>query len=150
MLFESYELGIDPRVAHIAAGLLLGLVFGIAAQISRFCLRRGLVGSGPERSQALGVWLMALLVSLIGTQVFTFSGLVTFDDHRQHVAAVPVLACILGGLMFGAGMVFTRGCVSRLTVLSATGNLRAIIVLLMFALVAHATLKGVLAPLRVA
>jgi hypothetical protein len=38
--------------------------------------------------------------------------------------------------------------VSRLTVLSGSGNLRAAVVLLVFALVAHMTLKGVLAPLR--
>ena len=52
--------------------------------------------------------------------------------------------------MFGAGMVLTRGCASRLTVLMASGNLRALGVLLVFAIVAHATLKGVLAPLRTA
>jgi uncharacterized membrane protein YedE/YeeE len=50
--------------------------------------------------------------------------------------------------MFGAGMVLTRGCVSRLTVLLGSGNLRALGVLLVFAITAHATLKGVLAPLR--
>jgi hypothetical protein len=50
--------------------------------------------------------------------------------------------------MFGAGMVLTRGCISRLTVLSGTGNLRAALVVLVFAVTAHATLKGVLAPLR--
>lgn len=42
----------------------------------------------------------------------------------------------------------TRGCVSRLTVLTASGNLRGLFVLVLFAIVAHATLKGVLAPLR--
>jgi uncharacterized membrane protein YedE/YeeE len=45
-------------------------------------------------------------------------------------------------------MVLTRGCVSRLTVLLASGNLRALTVLILFAVTAHATLKGVLAPLR--
>ena len=43
-------------------------------------------------------------------------------------------------------MVLTRGCVGRLTVLGATGNLRAVTALLIFAVVAHATLKGVLSP----
>ena len=38
---------------------------------------------------------------------------------------LPVLAIVTGGLLFGAGMVLTRGGVSRLTVLGATGNLRA-------------------------
>lgn len=61
---------------------------------------------------------------------------------------LPLLAIVLGGLMFGAGMVLTRGCVSRLTVLSASGNLRGVFVLLVFAIAAHATLKGVLAPVR--
>ena len=35
-------------------------------------------------------------------------------------------------------------------ILGATGNLRAVTVLIVFAVVAHATLKGVLAPLRTA
>ncbi len=61
---------------------------------------------------------------------------------------MPVAAILLGGLAFGAGMVLTRGCVSRLTVLSGTGNLRAVFVLMVFAVAAHATIKGVLAPLR--
>ena len=60
----------------------------------------------------------------------------------------PIVQIVLGGLAFGAGMVLTRGCVGRLTVLSATGNLRAVTALLIFAVVAHATLKGVLSPLR--
>ncbi|MEM6596218.1 MAG: YeeE/YedE thiosulfate transporter family protein, partial [Pseudomonadota bacterium] len=52
------------------------------------------------------------------------------------------------GLLFGAGMILTRGCASRLTVLSATGNLRAVLVLTVLAITSHATMKGVLAPLR--
>ena len=57
---------------------------------------------------------------------------------------MPWLALILGGLLFGSGMVLTRGCVSRLTVLAGTGNLRAAMVLLIFGIVAHASLKGVI------
>ena len=62
----------------------------------------------------------------------------------------PVVQIVLGGSCLGAGMVLTRGCVGRLTVLGATGNLRAVTALLIFAVVAHATLKGVLSPLRTA
>jgi uncharacterized membrane protein YedE/YeeE len=50
--------------------------------------------------------------------------------------------------MFGVGMVLTRGCISRLTVLTASGNLRALTVVVIFANTAHAALKGVLSPLR--
>ena len=52
------------------------------------------------------------------------------------------------GLLFGTGMVLARGCASRLLVLSATGNLRALLSGLVFAVVAQASLRGFLSPLR--
>jgi uncharacterized membrane protein YedE/YeeE len=96
----------------------------------------------------MGVWLTALAVAVIGTQALVAAGMISFADHRFMVSGMPVMAIVVGGLLFGAGMVLTRGCVSRLTVLSATGNLRALFVLLVFAITAHATLKGILAPVR--
>jgi len=44
--------------------------------------------------------------------------------------------------------VMARGCASRLLVLSATGNLRALLSGLVFAVVAQASLHGFLSPLR--
>lgn len=135
------------REASVLFGLGLGLGFGVLAQITRFCLRRALVGA--DRRSALGVWLTALAIAVIGTQAAVAAGWIGFGDHRFMASGLPVLAIGLGGLAFGAGMVLTRGCVSRLTVLAGGGNLRALLVLLVFAVTAHATLKGVLAPLRV-
>ncbi len=45
-------------------------------------------------------------------------------------------------------MVLARGCSSRLLVLSATGNLRALLSGLVFAIFAQASLKGFLSPVR--
>lgn len=150
-MFESF--GFEETTARQAAiifGLLIGLCFGALAEVTRFCIRRGLAGTAAERRPALGVWLIALAAALIGTQAVVATGLISFDDHRFMAADLPWLAIVLGGMSFGAGMVLTRGCVSRLTVLTGSGNLRALTVLLVFALVAHATLKGVLAPARTA
>ena len=55
---------------------------------------------------------------------------------------------IIGGLIFGAGMVLARGCSGRLLVLAATGNLRSVVSGLIFAVVAQMSLAGHLAPLR--
>ena len=146
-MFES--LGFETLTAPQAAvwfGLGLGLVFGVLAQITRFCFRRALVGD--DRKQAAGVWVTALAVAVLGTQAAVATGWITFDNQRFMAGNLPVLAIIAGGLLFGAGMVLTRGCVSRLTVLTGSGNLRAALVLVVFAVVAHATLKGVLSPLR--
>jgi len=42
-----------------------------------------------------------------------------------------------------------RGCISRMTVLTGTGNIRALFVILIFAITAHSTMKGPLSYLRV-
>lgn len=148
MLLETYDWGLDARTLQLLFGLGLGLVFGVAAQISRFCLRRAIAGDSAERGPAGAVWLTAFATALLGFQIARSLGYVDVGDHRFLSPDLPVLAILVGGLAFGAGMVLTRGCVSRLTVLGATGNLRAIAVLVVFAIVAHAMLKGVLAPVR--
>ena len=148
MLIEVLDFGVEARGLHLGAGLLLGLLFGIAAQISRFCLRRAVAGDDDERGAAGAVWLTALATAILGFAVVSALGFVELGDHRYLATDLPIAALVVGGLAFGAGMVLTRGCVSRLTVLTGTGNLRALTVLLVFAVTAHAMLKGVLAPLR--
>jgi uncharacterized membrane protein YedE/YeeE len=136
----------DPRLASLYFSLMLGLAFGGLAQLTRFCFRRAVIGE--DRRQAAGVWALALAVSVLGSQAAVQQGWISFAGHRLLSAELPLLAILLGGVMFGIGMVQTRGCISRLTVLSGGGNLRALLCVVIFAIVAHATLKGVLAPLR--
>lgn len=147
-MLASFGIDLSPKTAAVLLGAGLGLAFGLLAQRSRFCLRRGLVGDAAERPEALGTWLTALAVALAGTGLIVWLGLVDFQGHRLHAARLPLLAIVLGGLLFGAGMVLARGCASRLTVLAGSGNLRALTALIVFAAVAHAALKGALAPIR--
>ncbi|MGR3572881.1 YeeE/YedE family protein [Brevirhabdus sp.] len=150
-MFESLGFeSLTPAGASVILGLALGVAFGILAQRTRFCFRRSMVAPAGERGRALGVWLTALAVALLGVQGAVYAGLIDFAGHRFFVTDMPVVAIVLGGLMFGVGMVLTRGCISRLSVLAGSGNLRAALVILVFAVVAHATIKGLLAPLRVA
>ncbi|MDW4499525.1 YeeE/YedE family protein [Sulfitobacter sp. D35] len=150
MLIETFDFGVEVRALHLLLGLALGAIFGIAAQISRFCLRRAVAGAPGERGSATGVWLAAFATAMLALQLFVAAGLADLGDHRWYAADLPLVGLVVGGLAFGIGMVLTRGCVSRLTVLASGGNLRALGVILVFTIVAHATLKGVLAPLRTA
>jgi uncharacterized membrane protein YedE/YeeE len=146
-MFE--QLGFETLTAPQAAlwfALALGCAFGALAQITRLCFRRMI--DGEDRRQAAGIWLMALATATLGTQVAILLGWIDFADHRFMVTNLPVVAIVIGGFAFGAGMILTRGCVLRLTVLGASGNLRALLVLVVFAIVAHATLKGVLSGLH--
>ena len=145
-MFESlgFENFTAPQVAVFFA-LALGLTFGFLAERTGFCLRRALVGE--DRRAAAGVWLTALAVALVGTQAAVQAEFISFADHRYLISDLPLLALVLGGALFGIWHgADPRLCVSRLTVLGGTGNLRALLVLLVFAVVAHAMLKGVLAP----
>ena len=74
--------------------------------------------------------------------------LLEVSDARQLSGAGSLSGATIGGVMFGVGMVLARGCASRLLVLSATGNLRALVTGLMLTLVAQSALSGVLAPAR--
>ncbi|MEL7177035.1 MAG: YeeE/YedE family protein [Pseudomonadota bacterium] len=148
-MFADLNLGdMTPITASILLGAMLGLLFGALGQRSRFCIRRGLVSESRDRKQAFGTWIMALGTAVLGTQAAVAAGYISFADHRFMAEALPLASIALGGLVFGAGMVLTRGCISRQTVLLGTGNTRSLIVIAAFALIAHATLKGVLAPVR--
>ena len=145
-ILETTGWDITPKAASVVLALIIGLAYGILAERTKFCFRSALIGQGARAS--MGVWFIALAFALFGTQLAVFAELITFEDHRFNTSELPILAIVLGGIMFGGGMVLTRGCASRLTVLAGTGNLRALFVMLVFAFIAHATLKGVLAPIR--
>jgi len=55
-----------------------------------------------------------------------------------------------GGLLFGYGMVLSNGCGSRALVLLGRGNLRSFVVVVVLAVFAQMTLKGLIAPARIA
>lgn len=149
-MFSDLNLGdMTPFFAAFLSALAIGGLFGWSAQRSRFCLRQAVAGeTATDRARAAGTWAIALIVALIGSQWVLAQDVVAFEDHLLYADNLPYVAIIVGGLLFGIGMVLTRGCASRLTVLAAGGNLRAVYVVLVFAVVAHATLKGVLAPWR--
>lgn len=151
-MYEQFGIEwLSPTAASAVLGLILGAVFGAVSFRTRFCLRRALVSTNtPDKRNALAVWLTALGVALVGTQLSVVAGWIDFSEHRFHATDLPFALVALGGILFGAGMVLTRGCASRMSTLAGSGNVRAIIVLLLFAVTAHATLKGVLSPLRTA
>ena len=142
-----HELGSGQISALI--GLLIGLVFGIFAQQSRFCLRaacvefwRGQIG------KKFAIWLLTFGAALLATQYFVEAGGIDTGLIRQLNNVGSMSGAIIGGLLFGSGMVLAGGCASRLLVLSATGNMRTLVAGLVVTIVAQASLRGGLSPLR--
>lgn len=145
LLFDQF--GESGTVA--LSGMAIGLAFGALAQRSRFCMRAAVVemfrhGSGPK----MAIWLLAFAAAITGTQAAIDAGLLDVHNVRQLTGQGSLSGAIIGGLMFGSGMVLARGCASRLLILSATGNLRALVTGLILTIVAQASLRGFLSPLR--
>ena len=130
-------------------GVTTGFGFGVFAQQSAFCLRSAAVEFWHGAPGAkVAVWLLAFGAALVGTQSLIFTEQINTASIRQLSGTGSLSGAILGGLLFGIGMILARGCASRLLVLTATGNLRALLTGLLLTVVAQASLRGVLSPLR--
>lgn len=133
----------------LVIGLAVGILFGFFAQRSRFCLRAATIefarGTFGGR---LAVWLFVFAGAVTGTQLLILTGLFDTSNVRMLNSRGSLSGAIIGGAMFGAGMILARGCSSRLLVLAANGNLRSLLSGLVFAVTAQASLRGVLSPFR--
>ena len=141
------RIGEEPTAAVL--GLLTGVVFGIAAQRSRFCLRAAAVEfARGQLGDKVAVWLLPISTAIVWVQGAQMLGLMRAADARMMAVPGSWSGAIIGGLLFGVGMVLARGCSGRLLVLGATGNLRSIVSGLIFAVVAQMSITGWLGPLR--
>ncbi|PIE13472.1 MAG: lipocalin [Rhodobacterales bacterium] len=141
------RIGEAPTAALM--GLVTGIVFGVAAQRSRFCLRAATVEFARGMMQdKVAVWLLTFSTAVVWVQGAQLSGLMHSEDARMMAVPGSWSGAVIGGLLFGVGMVLARGCSGRLLVLAATGNLRSVVSGLVFAVVAQMSLGGWLAPLR--
>ena len=140
---------LNTNVQVALTGLALGIGFGGLARWSGFCLR-GAVEDALTRTDAprLRGFLAAMVVALVATQALVLAGRLDLSKALVLAPNLFWLGALLGGAMFGVGMVLTGGCGSRLLVLAAGGNLRSMVSFLIFALVAYATIRGILAPAR--
>src|SRR5690349_7309317 len=135
----------------ILAGLVIGLFYGSVGLLSGFCLMssmRGWLAEGDGR--LVRSYALAIAVAITASQLLAGYGMVDLGKsiYLQQTFSVPVL--FLGGLLFGYGMVLSNGCGSRALVLLGRGNLRSFVVVIVLAIAAQMTLKGLVAPARIA
>ncbi len=140
--------GPDPSLLLTAAGLLIGALFGGVVQATHFCTMGAVsdyVLFGSLRR--LRVWALAIATALVGTQGLAAGDLVTLQATPYLGQPVFWLGAVLGGLLFGHGMVLAGGCTSRALVRLSGGSLKALLVLLVMAVTVLAVLTGPFATL---
>ena len=131
-------------------GLVIGVALGVVAQATRFCTMGALADwfsyGGTAR---LMMWVLAVAVAATGTM-----GLIGVDwldaSHTLPWSERFLwLSYIVGGTIFGIGMVLASGCPQRSLVKAGGGNLKAVVTLIVAAVAAQMTLRGVFAGPRV-
>jgi uncharacterized protein len=135
----------------VVAGLVIGLLYGAVGLLSGFCLMSSLRGWWAQGdSRLIRSYALALGVAIAVTQLLAAGGTVDLGKsiYLQPSFSAPLM--FFGGLLFGYGMVLSNGCGSRALVLLGRGNLRSFVVVIVLGIAAEITLKGLLAPARIA
>jgi uncharacterized membrane protein YedE/YeeE len=139
-----------PGWAIACAGFLIGFAAGYAVHRGRLCsfgaIEDALIGRDWRRMKTFA---FALGIALAGTQAMVVMGVFDPSQSTYVPARVAVLSAVIGSVLFGIGMAFVGTCAFGSLVRLGGGDLRSLISMLLFGVVAYATLRGVLSLLRV-
>src|ERR1700748_2985965 len=141
----------EPSQIAVLSGLVIGLLYGSIGLLSGFCMTSGLRGLWAEGDGRLArTFSLAMGGAIAAPPLLAGRGSVDLgkSSYLQPSFSVPVM--FFGGLLFGYGMVLSNGCGSRALVLLGRGNLRSFVVVIVLGIFAEMTLKGLIAPARIA
>ena len=132
------------------ATFFLAIVFGFAAQRSHFCTM-GAVSDivNLQDWTRMHMWAVAVAVAMIGFASMSFMGVIDASKALYASPKILWLSTLVGGLMFGFGMVLASGCANKTLLRMSSGSLKSLVVFVVMGVAAFATLKGITAVLRV-
>jgi uncharacterized membrane protein YedE/YeeE len=128
----------------------LSVAFGVIAQRSHFCTM-GAVADVVHTGDwtRMRMWVLAIGVAVLGFNGMVALGWVRAADSFYAAPRLLWLSALVGGAMFGFGMVLASGCGSKSLLRVGSGNLKSLVVIVVLAVSAFATLRGITAVLRV-
>ncbi len=138
-----------PDVYVAWGGLIIGMVFGYLVFRTNFCTMGALsdlVSFGDYKR--FRAWLLAAATALIGAQFLQYLGAVDLKTSMYLQPTLTWMGNVLGGLLFGFGMVYAGGCISRNLARLGGGDVGSLIVLIVAGLFAYITIGGLLGPIR--
>lgn len=121
------------KASYVEAGglLLFGAAIGIVIQRSRFCFVRAFRDPFMTGEADIGKAIaVSVIIASIGIAVLKFNG---FRSESMYVISTFGWGALVGGVIFGIGMVIAGGCGSGTLWRVAEGNLKLWIALFAFA-----------------
>ena len=134
----------------LALGFAMAIGLGWVIQRSHFCTMGAISDWLFMRDDTrLRQWALALVVGMLGFAGLSSLGWLSPLQTIYAVPRFPWLSYLLGGAVFGVGMVLASGCPTKNLVRLGGGSLKALVVLLVMGMTALATLRGAPGLLRV-
>lgn len=132
------------------ASFFISFTFGAIAQRTHFCTM-GAVSDVVNMGDwtRMGQWALAMGVAMLGVGVLSYTGQIDLAKTLYASSSWRWLSALVGGLLFGFGMVLASGCGSKTLVRIGAGSLKSIVVFVVMGIAAFATLKGITAVVRV-
>jgi uncharacterized membrane protein YedE/YeeE len=96
------------------------------------------------------MWVGAIGVAIVGSQALHAAGLVDLGKSFYTVPRLVWTSHLVGGFLFGFGMVLASGCTSKTLIRIGGGSLKSLTVFVVLGVAAYMTLKGLVAVARVA
>lgn len=139
----------DPSSIVIGGGFALALVFGAVAQKTNFCTM-GAISDVVNMGHwaRMRMWMLAVAVAVLGAGALDLAGLVDLSRAVTQQPTLRWLSLAVGGLVFGVGMTLSGGCANRNLVRAGAGSVRSLVVLLVMAVAAYMTMRGLFAQGR--
>lgn len=141
-----------PAIASavVWGGFFIAFAFGYVASRTNFCTM-GAVSDVVNMGDwsRMRMWLLAIVVAMIGTWALQAAGLIQITRSIYDGPRLLWLSHLVGGFLFGFGMVLGSGCGSKTLLRVGTGNLKSVVVVVFLAIGAYMTLRGLFAPFRV-
>jgi uncharacterized membrane protein YedE/YeeE len=94
-------------------------------------------------------WLLAIAVAITGTQLLAGSGQIDTGKSFHTGPQLLLASYLVGGFVFGFGMVLAGGCGSRSLVRVGSGSLKSLVVFVVLGLTAYVSLRGALGVVRI-
>lgn len=131
------------------AAFVVSVLFGVIAQRTHFCTMGAIsdiVNMGDWTRMRM--WGMAVGVAMLGFAFMVWLGWIDPSKTIYASGRIIWLSALVGGALFGFGMVLASGCGSKTLVRVGGGSLKSLVVFVVMGVASFATLRGVTAVLR--
>lgn len=141
---------LPPFIVRTLLGLVLGIALGFVARRGRFCtlgaIEDAVYGKDMRR---IRTWVLAVAIAIAGVHVLESTGHLDLSRSIYTAPRIEWGGAIIGGLLFGLGMALVGTCGFGTLLRLGGGDLKSLVIFLVMAFTAMATMRGATGFLRI-